>query len=50
MSASPTDVTAEIHGFSHPDSTPTPWATGLVASQKHGTTWRGFSQVLGTTP
>src|SRR5436190_23976302 len=22
-------VTAEIHGFSHPDATPTPWAVGL---------------------
>jgi PPOX class probable F420-dependent enzyme len=25
----PRDVTAEIHGFSHPDATPTPWAEGL---------------------
>jgi hypothetical protein len=25
----PADVTAEIHGFSHPDATPTPWAVGL---------------------
>jgi hypothetical protein len=23
------DVTAEIHGFSQPDATPTPWAVGL---------------------
>jgi len=25
----PTDVTAEIHGFSDPDAPPTPWAVGL---------------------
>ena len=25
----PADVTAEIHGFSQPDATPTPWAVGL---------------------
>lgn len=25
----PADVTAEIHGFSHSDATPTPWAVGL---------------------
>jgi hypothetical protein len=24
----PADVTAEIHGYSHPDATPTPWAVG----------------------
>lgn len=29
MSASPAGVTAEIHGFSHPDAIPTPWAAGL---------------------
>src|SRR5436190_21434576 len=25
----PPNVIAEIHGFSHPDATPTPWAVGL---------------------
>jgi hypothetical protein len=24
----PTDVTAEIHGYSHPEATPTPWQVG----------------------
>lgn len=24
----PVDVTAEIHGYSHPDATPTPWKVG----------------------
>ncbi len=24
----PTDVTAEIHGYSHPEATPTPWKVG----------------------
>jgi hypothetical protein len=24
----PADVTAEIHGYSHPDATPTPWEVG----------------------
>jgi PPOX class probable F420-dependent enzyme len=29
MSASPAGVTAEIHGFSEPGATPTPWEEGL---------------------
>ncbi len=28
MKLVPTDVTAEIHGYSHPDATPTPWEVG----------------------
>jgi hypothetical protein len=39
MSASPADVTAEIHGFSHPDATPTPWATGLEEVVAAETFW-----------
>jgi hypothetical protein len=33
------DVTAEIHGFSEPDSTPTPWATGLQQLRAADTFW-----------
>ncbi len=33
------DVTAEIHGFSEPDSTPTPWAVGLAQLQAADTLW-----------
>src|ERR1700734_2616228 len=29
MSTSREDVTAEIHGFSQPDATPTPWSVGV---------------------
>lgn len=32
----PADVTAEIHGYSHPDATPTPWEVGreqIVAAE-----------------
>jgi nitroimidazol reductase NimA-like FMN-containing flavoprotein (pyridoxamine 5'-phosphate oxidase superfamily) len=29
MSTSRDDVTAEIHGFSQPDATPTPWSVGV---------------------
>jgi hypothetical protein len=29
MSTSRDDVTAEIHGFSQPDATPTPWSAGV---------------------
>lgn len=29
------DVKAEIHGFSEPDATPTPWATGLEELARH---------------
>ena len=39
MSASPADVTAEIHGFSHPDATPTPWAAGLEKVVAADTFW-----------
>jgi nitroimidazol reductase NimA-like FMN-containing flavoprotein (pyridoxamine 5'-phosphate oxidase superfamily) len=28
MERVPADVTAEIHGYSHPDATPTPWEVG----------------------
>ena len=30
MSIEPADVTAEIHGYSHPDATPTPWEQGIT--------------------
>jgi Pyridoxamine 5'-phosphate oxidase len=33
------DVTAEIHGFSEPDSTPTPWATGMERLRAADTYW-----------
>ena len=33
------DVTAEIHGFSEPGSTPTPWATGLQQLRAADTFW-----------
>lgn len=33
------DVTAEIHGFSAPDSTPTPWAAGLEQLRAADTFW-----------
>ena len=33
------DVTAEIHGFSHPDATPTPWAVGLQHVTDADTFW-----------
>jgi hypothetical protein len=33
------DVTAEIHGFSEPDSTPTPWAEGLEQLRAADTFW-----------
>jgi Pyridoxamine 5'-phosphate oxidase len=33
------DVTAEIHGFSEPGSTPTPWATGLEQLRAADTFW-----------
>src|ERR1700758_1458906 len=33
------DVTAEIHGFSEPDSTPTPWAAGLAQLRAADTFW-----------
>ena len=39
MSASPADVTAEIHGFSQPDATPTPWAAGLAEVVAADTFW-----------
>lgn len=33
------DVTAEIHGFSEPDATPTPWAVGLEQLRAADTFW-----------
>ena len=33
------DVTAEIHGLSEPDSTPTPWAAGLEQLPTADTFW-----------
>jgi nitroimidazol reductase NimA-like FMN-containing flavoprotein (pyridoxamine 5'-phosphate oxidase superfamily) len=33
------DVTAEIHGFSEPDATPTPWATGRDHVRAADTFW-----------
>jgi hypothetical protein len=35
----PADVTAEIHGFSQPDATPTPWAVGLEHVTDADTFW-----------
>src|SRR6185437_3247653 len=35
----PADVTAEIHGFSHPNATPTPWAVGLEQIIDAATFW-----------
>jgi hypothetical protein len=35
----PTDVTAEIHGFSQPNTTPTPWAVGLEQIIDADTFW-----------
>jgi pyridoxine/pyridoxamine 5'-phosphate oxidase len=32
-------VTAKIHGFSEPDSSPTPWATGLEQVRAADTFW-----------
>ncbi len=32
-------VTAEIHGFSHPDATPTPWSAGLEQVVAADTYW-----------
>jgi general stress protein 26 len=34
-----TNVTAEIHGFSQPDATPTPWAEGLEQVVEADTFW-----------
>jgi Pyridoxamine 5'-phosphate oxidase len=39
MSASSEHVTAEIHGFSEPDASPTPWAVGLEAVLAADTFW-----------
>lgn len=39
MSASPATVTAEIHGFSSPGATPTPWAAGLEQVDAADTFW-----------
>jgi Pyridoxamine 5'-phosphate oxidase len=35
----PADVTAEIHGFSQPNATPTPWAVGLEQIIDADTFW-----------
>lgn len=35
----PADVTAEIHGYSHPDATPTPWAVGREQVAGADTFW-----------
>jgi pyridoxamine 5'-phosphate oxidase-like protein len=35
----PADVTAEIHGFSHPDVTPTPWEEGCAQVAAADTFW-----------
>lgn len=35
----PADVTAEIHGFSHPDATPTPWEVGRKQVAQADTFW-----------
>ena len=39
MSASPAGVSAEIHGFSEPGATPTPWAVGLQEVIAADTFW-----------
>ena len=39
MSESPADVTAEIHGFSDPGATPTPWTEGLQEVIAADTFW-----------
>jgi len=35
----PVDVTAEIHGYSHPDASPTPWEVGREQVVRAGTFW-----------
>jgi len=35
----PTDVTAEIHGYSHPDASPTPWEVGREQVMAADTFW-----------
>lgn len=35
----PADVTAEIHGYSHPDATPTPWEVGREQVAGADTFW-----------
>jgi pyridoxine/pyridoxamine 5'-phosphate oxidase len=35
----PADVTAEIHGYSHPDATPTPWEAGREQVLAADTFW-----------
>jgi hypothetical protein len=39
MSTSREDVTAEIHGFSQPDATPTPWSAGVEQVSAADTFW-----------
>ena len=39
MSKSPAQVIAEIHGFSEPDATPTPWSAGLEQVITADTFW-----------
>jgi hypothetical protein len=44
------DVTAEIHGFSEPDSTPTPWAAGLEQVRAAATFWLPMRPDADSTP
>jgi hypothetical protein len=39
MERVPADVTAEIHGYSHPDATPTPWEVGRAQVVGADTFW-----------
>ena len=39
MEPVPADVTAEIHGYSHPDATPTPWEVGRALAAGADTFW-----------
>ena len=39
MSRSPDEVSAEIHGFSQPGATPTPWSAGLKEASEADTSW-----------
>lgn len=39
MDGSPDNVTAEIHGFSHPDAAPTPWTAALEQVAAAETFW-----------
>ena len=39
MEPVPADVTAEIHGYSQPDATPTPWEVGREQVAGTDTSW-----------